>query len=232
MDLIFCENALFIKEMKLLVVADLHIGYEQSLESSGYFIPKSQYGKIKENLLKLIEKFKPEKLLINGDVKHEFGSSLNQEWNETLDLLDTLQGKVEIIVVRGNHDNYLIPILKKRNIKFVNCLRLGNYFFEHGHVEYEIPRNAESVIIAHEHPAIVIKERIGKYKFKCFLKGKYLDKTLIVLPAFSPIMPGTEINQVSQSELLSPILRKVELENFEVLIYEGKLYRFRFGDLV
>ena len=59
-----------------------------------------------------------------------------------------------------------------------------------------------------------------------------MDKTLIVLPAFSPIMPGTEINQVSQSELLSPILRKVELENFEVLIYEGKLYKFRMRDLL
>ena len=73
--------------------------------------------------------------------------------------------------------------------------------------------------------------RIEKYKFKCFLKGKYLDKTLIVLPAFSPIMPGTEINKVPQSELLSPILRKVDHENFEVLIYEGKLYKFRLGDL-
>ena len=232
MDPVFYENSLFIEEMKILVVADLHIGYEQSLESSGYFIPKSQYDKIKENLIKLIEKFKPEKLLINGDVKHEFGSSLNQEWNETLDLLDTLQGKVEIIVVRGNHDNYLIPILKKRNIKFLNYLALGDYFFEHGHVEYEIPKNVKVIIVAHEHPAVVIKERIGKYKFKCFLKGKYLDKTLIVLPAFSPIMPGTEINKVPQSELLSPILKKVDLENFEVLIYEGKLYKFRLGDLV
>jgi len=64
----------------------------------------------------------------------------------------------------------------------------------------------EIVIVAHEHPAIIIKERIEKYKFKCFLKGKYLDKTLIVLLAFSQIMPGTEINKVPQSELLSPIL--------------------------
>jgi hypothetical protein len=232
MELIFYENALFIKKLKLLAIADLHIGYEQSLESSGYFIPKSQYSKIKNNLIKLIKKFNPEKLLINGDVKHEFGSSLNQEWNETLDLLDTLQEKVEIIIVRGNHDNYLIPILKKRKIKFVNNLLIKNYFFEHGHIEYEIPNKANTIIIAHEHPAIIIPQELGKYKFKCFLKGSYLNKTLIVLPAFSPIMPGTEINQVSRGELLSPILRKTELENFEILIYEEKLYRFKMKDLL
>jgi len=39
-----------------------------------------------------------------------------------------------------------------------------------------------------------------------FSEGQILDKTLIVLLAFSPIMPGTEINKVPQSELLSPIL--------------------------
>jgi len=63
-----------------------------------------------------------------------------------------------------------------------------------------------------------------------FSEGQILDKTLIVLLAFSPIMPGTKINKVPQSELLSPILRKVDHENFEVLIYEEKLYRFRLED--
>lgn len=232
MNFIFYKNGLFIKKLNLLAIADLHIGYEQSLESSGYFIPKSQYEKIKDSLIELIEKFKPKTLLINGDIKHEFGSSLNQEWNETLDLLDILQKKVKIIIVRGNHDNYLIPILKKKEIKFVNNLIIKNYFFEHGHIAYEIPRKINTIIIAHEHPAVVILKEFRKYKFKCFLKGFYLNKELIVLPSFSPIMPGTEINLVSQKELLSPILRKVKLKDFEVLIYEEKLYRFKLYDLI
>lgn len=231
-DLVFEKNALYIRKLNLVAIADLHIGYEQALEKTGYHLPKSQYSKIKERLLKLIEKYEPEVLLINGDVKHEFGYSPSQEWDETLDLLDSLKKKVKILVIRGNHDNYLIPILKKRGIRFSSHALIKGYFFEHGHQEYRIPKTARTIVIAHEHPAISISHEFGRYKFKCFLKGKYKNKNLIVLPSFSPIMPGTECNVVDKNEFLSPILREASLEDFEVIIPEDKLYRFKMEDLI
>jgi metallophosphoesterase superfamily enzyme len=39
---------------------------------------------------------------------------------------------------------------------------------------------------------------------------------VLVLPAFSPIFPGSDILAVPQSALLSPILRKYGIDNMKV----------------
>ncbi|HDJ96505.1 MAG TPA: phosphoesterase, partial [Candidatus Aenigmarchaeota archaeon] len=87
------KYGIFLKEFKALVIADLHIGYEAALEKQGIMIPKSQYPKIRESIEEMIKISKPETLIINGDVKHEFEEATRQEWKEVLDLLDFLQSQ-------------------------------------------------------------------------------------------------------------------------------------------
>ena len=148
---------LFIKRLKTLVIADLHIGYEAALEKQGIMMPKSQYSKIKKMVEEMVEEKKPQRLIINGDLKHEFGEATRQEWKETLDFLDFVQSKgMELVIVRGNHDNFLIPILKKRNIELEDPHYLLNEFlFFHGH------RNVDLKVLS--------DNRIY-YKFKDWIK--------------------------------------------------------------
>lgn len=214
--------------MNCLVIADLHIGYEAALEKQGIILPTSQYPEIKNQIKEMLKISKAKKLIILGDIKHEFGEATRQEWLEVSDFLDFLQQRgVELLVVRGNHDNFLIPILKKRGIQLYDPYYAeAGYFFFHGHKEASLSmldKKHHTLIMGHEHPAVVIRDELGvKQKFKCFLKGKIFGKNLIVLPALSPLSEGSVINTLSKEELLSPILKKCDIKSFYAYIIEPK----------
>ena len=84
-------------------------------------VPRFQFPEIIRRLDNIFEKLKGnkvDKIVINGDLKHEFGTISDQEWRHTLRLLDYLGKKCkEIILIKGNHDNILGPIANKRNVK-------------------------------------------------------------------------------------------------------------------
>ncbi len=116
------DLALYIN--KTLIVTDFHIGYEEALNKQGVLMPRFQFEEIIKRLEKIFLKLKNKKIdqiIINGDLKHEFGSISDQEWRLTLRLLDFL-GKhcKEIILIKGNHDNILGPIARKRNVKVLD----------------------------------------------------------------------------------------------------------------
>ena len=221
----------FIKEIRTLAIADLHIGYEEALLEAGIHLPKSQYPKIKEKILYLIRELNPEVLVIVGDVKHEFGEASRQEWVEVLDLLDTLQGRVELHVVRGNHDNYLIPILKRRMVPFHDpYLIIEDYLFAHGHkgVPGKVIRESRVIVMGHEHPAVTFRDEVGsKVKFKCHLVGKIGNSYLVILPAISPLAPGADVS--FRSLPFSPLLQGVELDSFRVLVIDEEAGAYDFG---
>jgi len=216
---------LFIEDLNALVVADLHIGYEQALEEAGIHLPPVQYKFIKSFIVKALEETGAGKLIILGDVKHEFGSALKQEWSETLDLLSTLkERRVDVRVVRGNHDNFLIPILKRLEVPLYDpYLKEGRILFIHGHKE--VPLDAWSggvdyIVMGHEHPAVVLRDELGvSVKLKSFLTGSYESATLVVVPALSPLMPGTEVN-VPRTRFLSPLLKAVDVWSMRAYVVE------------
>ena len=106
---------------KTLIVTDFHIGYEEALNKQGLMIPRFQFQEIMTRLGSIFNKlknYKIERIIVNGDLKHEFGTISDQEWRHTLKLLDFFsQHCKEIILIKGNHDTILGPIAKKRNVK-------------------------------------------------------------------------------------------------------------------
>jgi len=202
-----------------LVIGDLQIGYEESLNKQGFMIPRFQLEEIIKRLEKIFSEHKFKRIILNGDVKHEFGRISDQEWRDTLKVIDFLSKYGEVIIVKGNHDTILDPIAKKRNIRMVDYFREGDITILHGHKL--IPFLTKVVIIGHEHPAVAFKERRDE-KFKCFLKGKYGKSVLIVMPAFEVLTIGTDI---TKSKTLSPFLQG-DLSNFEVYVVEDKVYKF------
>ncbi len=214
---------LFLELKDILIIADLHIGFEEALAKQGTLVPKFQFRDIVQNLEQNLKKVKT--IIINGDLKHEFGTISEQEWRETLKVLDLLSKYCEkIILIRGNHDTILGPIAKKRNLEVVDHVLIDSTYICHGDV---IPKNedfskAKTIIIAHEHPATTLKEKAKVEKYKCFLKGKYKNKTLIVQPSFNPLIEGSD---VLKEKMLSPFLQQ-NLDNFDVFIVADKVYDF------
>lgn len=213
-----------------LIISDLHLGYEEALNYQGIMIPKFQYPKIISRMEKIHSRSDCERIIINGDLKHEFGKISRQEWKETLKFIDYLKEKFhEIILIKGNHDPLTPIIAKKTGLDVYPCFSTGNCMLMHGD---KIPENwddikEEKIIIGHEHPSIGVRSGERMEKIKCFLKGDFRDKKMIVMPSFNFITEGSD---VLNEKLLSPFLKEanwgdleiVGVENFETF-YFGKI---------
>jgi len=214
------DLGLYLTKHKILILSDFHIGYEEELNKKGVLVPRMQYKNMIDRLELIFAKVKPELIVINGDLKHEFGGISKQEWKETMRLIDYLERKGKLILIKGNHDTILGPIAEKKEIQVVDELFVDDILITHGH---KIPEElADMIIIAHEHPAVNIRSDVRVEKYKCYLKGKYKRKTLIVQPSFNLLLEGTDVNS---EELLSPFLDQ-DLSNFEVFVVDKKVYYF------
>ena len=220
------DLCLYMRKEKILIIADTHIGYEEALNKGGVLIPRFGFKEIIQRLEKVFEDIgKVDKIIINGDVKHEFGTISEQEWRHALRLLDFLSGHCkEIILIKGNHDTILGPIAKKRDVKVVDSYKINDILVVHGHklIDKDELKGIKTIIIGHEHPAVSIKEGVRQELFKCFLKGKWKRKKLIVQPSFNLVTEGTD---VMKEKLLSPFLEP-DLSDFECFIVGDEVYSF------
>lgn len=227
-------NSLFFEKEKALIIADLHLGFEEELNRQGLLVPRINFNDIKNSLKTIFQQTgQLKRIIINGDLKHEFGEISPQEWREALKTLDFLQENCQqIILIQGNHDKILGPLAERKKLTILKegfPLRKGKILVLHGH---ELPekssafKKATTLIIGHEHPAVSLREGSRVEKFKCFLKGNWQDKTLIVLPSFLSVTTGTD---VLREELLSPFLQQ-DLSSFEAWLLE-KNKTFYFGKL-
>ncbi len=219
----FVDLSVFLPVPKILVIGDLHLGLEENLVSEGIFIPKLHFSELLERLNLLLKKTRPKTIIINGDLKHEFGRITNEEWRNVLQLIDLLSKHSRLVLVKGNHDSILGPIAKKRNVEVKDFFAFNGFYICHGH---EIPndenfKKAKTVIIGHEHPAITIDDSIRRESFKCFLVGMYRRKNLVVVPSFNLLSEGTNI---LCEKLLSPFLKNID--DFEVFVVGDKIYDF------
>jgi len=215
------DLALLINDV--LVIGDLHIGYEEALNKQGILIPRFQFKDLVIRLKNILKQTNPKTIIINGDIKHEFGDISDQEWRDTLKIIDLLGKNSKLILIKGNHDTILGPIAKKRNTSVKDHYIIDGYYICHGHT---IPNDkhflaAKTVIIGHEHPAITLTEGGRSETYKCFLIGKYKEKQLIVMPSCNLV---TEGNDVLTDEQLSPLLDNIY--EFDVTVVSDKLYKF------
>jgi len=148
---------------RVLVVADLHIGWEVALAQKGVHVP-SQTPKILEKMLQLIESCKPTRLLFLGDVKHTIARVEMEEWRDIPDFFEALVRKVsDIQVVPGNHDGNLEPLLPE-TVKILPStgIVLGNVGLFHGHA-WPAPEllGCRSLITGHVHPMVAFRDPMG-----------------------------------------------------------------------
>lgn len=219
------DLALYLPKQKIVCFSDFHIGYEESLARKGVLVPRQQYKITIDKLEQIFAKIEADTVVINGDLKHEFGRVTRQEWKEVSRLLDYLARKVKkIVVIKGNHDPGLGPLTSKRDLEVVNDYKVDDILFIHGDVIPE--KTAKILIMGHEHPAITLQKDARREKYKCFIKGKFKKSVLIVQPSFNILTIGTD---VTSEDLLSPLLEK-GTSNFEVWIHaEDKKEALYFG---
>jgi putative SbcD/Mre11-related phosphoesterase len=202
------ERCAVMRDEGIVVIADLHLGFESVLEEGGLHLPRMQNQTMRDMIERIVERYSPSKFVILGDLKHEFSRNLPQEWGEVQRLLSLMQEERELVVVRGNHDNYLATISSRLGIDMVDEFRAGGIGFVHGHVDTSL----RPLVMGHEHPSVRLFDTVGAYvKMPCFVHLP--TERILVLPAFSPLASGTDFTGLTAADTLSPILKSSDLSD-------------------
>lgn len=208
-------RTLYIDGVNSLVLADAHLGFEEDMARSGFFIPRAQLLKAINYVEKALSYIgEVGRVVIDGDLKHAFDRLLKQEKLEVKQFLDYLikERKVrEVVIVRGNHDNFLPLVLKDYGVSLIDSIEYNvaglKILLTHGHRELDLRHDA--VIIGHEHPSVNLVDSLGLLiKVPCYLKMPTdIESTIVVLPAIGAYQAGNSISLVREN-YLSPIVRK------------------------
>jgi len=148
---------------RILVIADLHIGWEVSLAQQGIHVP-SQTTKMLNKLLQLINLCKPTSLLLLGDIKHTIAKVELEEWRDIPDFFEAVAKKVnDIQVILGNHDGNLEPLLPETvKLQPSTGIPLGDVGFFHGNA-WPAPEllACRSLVMGHVHPTVAFRDPLG-----------------------------------------------------------------------
>jgi len=220
---------IYVKSINAIVFADSHLGFEEEMARHGLYLPNYQLKKLLEVLNRVFREVKPKRIVIAGDVKHCFSSLSKQERYELSELFNYLASITsEVIVVRGNHDNYLPLIARKYNVEIIrDYIVEKGILITHGHKDMDLDNTDFRVLImGHEHPSISLRDELGcTVKFSCYLVAPVIDsdRKVIVLPASGVYQSGTSIT-LDKSNYLSPIIKRyVDLENAKPYIIDEDL---------
>lgn len=194
----FIGKCLLVEESdkKILVIGDLHLGFEEALSKTGVFVSRKMFEEMIKYLNKVFDKTgKVDEVVLLGDIKHVFGSVIGQEWSDILGLFDYLEDKCkEIIVIKGNHDAIIEPVAKKRDILVEDYHIVGSFCFLHG--DRDFVENYEKCVthwvVGHGHPAVKMSDNIKVEKFKAFLVGEYKKKEIVLVPSFFDYNLGSD----------------------------------------
>jgi len=148
---------------KTLLIADPHLGWEMQLQEKGIHVP-SQTSKILNKLTAIIFKYKPDRLVILGDVKY---TVVSHEFGERQDIPDFFRKLQDIIgniaIVRGNHDANLEPLLPERiEVLPATGEVIGDVGVFHGH-KWPSPAllGCKTLVMGHLHPVVVFRDPAG-----------------------------------------------------------------------
>ncbi|HIH32342.1 TPA: metallophosphoesterase [Candidatus Woesearchaeota archaeon] len=212
---------IYLRKHNTFIISDLHIGYEESLHDSGFFIPKQGYDELIRRIEKALNGLNIDKIIINGDILHSFSKIKLKERDKVKKIFNIIEKYGNIIILRGNHDKSLKFIFPKYDI--LEEVILDDILITHGDVinKHSKDKNIRTIIIGHEHPAISLRSNVRIEKYKCFLKGKFRLKNLIVMPSCNLFVEGTNM---LKDKLLSPYLK--DISDFKAFIIEDKIYDF------
>jgi len=240
--------ALIVQDTKRrLIIADLHFGIESELNSKGIYI-QSQAKERKNRLLDLINRTKPEHLIILGDVKHRVPGTSRQEFRELPFLLADIRKHVPITICPGNHDPGFEQFLHPHEIAPPTGIMLDGTSYMHGHTRPAPELAGTLIICGHHHPTIGLYDGIGiGFRTPCFVLARLnesiwkpekeiqkqeenefsdaiiskqtRDTRVLIMPAFNECV-GYDLRQTIFKPF-SPISRALEKETAEILLLDG-----------
>jgi len=230
---IYAEPALLYE--KTLVVADLHLGIERSIFGN---VEVDFFGACRDRLFEIIDETRCEELILLGDVKHDIPNMQFPERGRLGKFLKELSSRVKVSIVMGNHDGGIREIVGGIEVHGAAGMMRESISLNHGHAwPSERMMEAEWLILAHNHPCIELRDRMGYRSIeKAWIVGKLdarrigkkyskfnKEMKVVVMPAFSELVGGMIFNAMKERELLGPLFRNemFKLDAAETFLLNG-----------
>lgn len=209
------------QKQRTVIIADLHLGWEVAFAEKGIHVP-SQMPKLLQKLTEIIERTKPQTLLLLGDIKHTITKTATEEWVDIPDFFEPLTKKVQSIkIIQGNHDGNIEPLLPE-TIEILpstgTTINAAGFFHGHTWPALELLK-CQTLVMGHVHPVVMFEDALG-YRItrqvwvKTDINGTLLKKSLlkhynikhppqqpskttqcIIMPSFNDFLGGRPINR-------------------------------------
>ena len=174
------SRALFLPKTKELLICDIHLGKAEYFQQNGIPLTNNSDENNFARIKTLVKKYKPEKLIILGDLfhsKYSIGKTLQKKMENLPELL-----KTNIELVLGNHD----VGCDIKNIKVFDIKTTKNIIYSHEPVNLADKETLN--ICGHYHPKLYLKNKGDKLSFRCFAMD--MKKNILYLPAFGDLTGG------------------------------------------
>ena len=221
-------------EKKNLIVADIHIGFENSMSSNKIFIGKnSTINELIQELTKIIDIEKPDSVILLGDIKSSVKNIARNEWDEIPLFFKKIREQCDVILVPGNHDANIQRLIPN-NISMISSTGMvdENILLTHGHV---MPSknfsHVDKIIMGHLHPvffqedSIINGQRVWvsiKTEKENIFPNKTGEIEIIIVPSFNKYFYATHRKQYKKS--ISPIINKIKtISKAKIITLDGTI---------
>ncbi len=166
------SGALYVPDLKTLLVADLHLEQGASLARRGLHVPPFDTGMTLSLLESVLAETSPWRLVLLGDSFHDAGAHASLDEHHRERLLH-ITSKIETVWISGNHDPE--PLLG------VGGICVSEHKLDRITLRHEPSRKLKAPEIAgHLHPGATIVQRGIPTRGKCFIA----DGSRLIMPAF------------------------------------------------
>ncbi|WP_255150468.1 metallophosphoesterase [Halorarius halobius] len=202
MEFTLRDRAVYLPDAETLVCSDLHLGKDAA---SNVELPLGEHDDITDRFDALVARFAPATVVVAGDLLHSFSSLPRGVLESVRSLEQSAEAAgARLVVTPGNHDTMLGQVWKGATVEEH---RAGDWVVTHGHEPPE--SDAAGYVVGHDHPTIAIEGR----RRPCYLWGDdaYRGADVLVLPSFTKLAAGVEVNDLTAGEFQTPLVRDADL---------------------
>jgi DNA ligase-associated metallophosphoesterase len=201
--LLLPQKAIYWQQEKMLIAADVHLGKVGHFRKAGIAVPRDLEQDDLAVLSDLIFEHRPQQLLFLGDLFH---SDMNADW-DWFALWRKQFPKLEIILIRGNHDIIHDSHYLDLNISLHHQLLVGPFLMmHHPQTDATLAQTDGYVFCGHIHPGINL---VGRGRQSITLPCFSFSKKQVILPSFGKFTGRVAIRSTKNDRLFAVLKDKV-----------------------
>jgi len=220
-------------DKKSLVITDLHLGFENNLTLNNVFLGKNKtVNEITDEIEYIINKTRPDSLILLGDVKSGIKSITKTEWETVPIFFKNITKLIDTVIVPGNHDANIEKLMPNSiTLASSKGIIIDDILLTHGHtMPTENFSQVNTIVMGHIHPvffqqeSLINGERVW-VSIKCQKQKIFPSKSgeleLIILPSFNRYFYATQKKFYKKS--ISPIIEKMDVIQAKIVTLDGTI---------